>query len=155
MGLLVSLPPAVAADESSIVPTVEEILSDYHEKAFEAEMQSEAGAYSARSHGGSAKSLEQETVDILTDAGYEAYNVTADNFATMERNLNTDFDSMGMNPNGNYIIVISGDDAYAAVNPNTRSGSAPGYESGSGNEGASQFEYTYNGQVVMTHLEDF
>ena len=71
-------------------PTIEEILNDYHSKAFEAQTaQEEAGTYS-RSASGTGKTLEQETVEELTAAGYEAYNVTGDNFDSLEDSLQTD-----------------------------------------------------------------
>lgn len=71
-------------------PTIEEILNDYHSKAFEAQTaQEEAGTYS-RSASGTVKTLEQETVEQLTAAGYEAYNVTGDNFDSLEDSLQTD-----------------------------------------------------------------
>lgn len=68
--MLVPFSPAVAADEMSAKPTVEEILSEYHQKAFEQEMQGDTDTASAWSRrGGSTKTLEQETVDTLNNAG--------------------------------------------------------------------------------------
>lgn len=69
--------PMVKA-ESTNSPTVEEILNDYHIKSFEAkiaEQSSETAAYSTRSTG-TERTLEQDTVDTLTSAGYEAYSET-------------------------------------------------------------------------------
>ena len=107
--LLASLSPAVAADEMSAQPTVEEILNEYHQKAFDAKMQGDTGNASAWSLRG-GQTLEEETVDALTEAGYEAYNVTADNYESLQTELKTDFSDMGLDPNGSYIIVISGED---------------------------------------------
>ena len=42
------------------------------------------------------------TVETLNEAGYEAYNVTADNYDTLEDQLQTDFAEMGLDPNGSY-----------------------------------------------------
>ena len=114
--MLASLFPAVAADTMSATPTVEEILSEYHRKAFEAQIQGDtesASTWSRRS--GKAKTLEQETVDILADAGYEAYNVTADNYEALEEELHTDFADMGLVPEGSYIIVINGEDPAESI----------------------------------------
>lgn len=111
LAMLVSLAPAVVADDTVPRRTVEEILNEYHEKAFEAEIAGETSAatYSPRS-GSPEKTLEQETVDTLNAAGYEAYNVTAENYEAIETQLQTSFDDMGLDPNGSYIIAISGED---------------------------------------------
>ena len=118
--MLVPLSSAVAADEMSATPTVEEILNEYHRKAFEAQIQGDtetASTWSRRS--GNTKTLEQETVDTLTEAGYEAYNVTADNYETLQAELKTDFATMGLDPEGSYIMVISGEEAEETAPENS------------------------------------
>ena len=147
--LLASLSPAVAADEMSAPPTVEEILNEYHQKAFEAKMQGDTGNASAWSLRG-GQPLEEETVDALTEAGYEAYNVTADNYESLQTELKTDFSDMGLDPNGSYIIVISGEDP---TEPASTGGAStynlnplPG-EDQAPDGGPSGFNYTYNGQT--------
>ena len=107
--MLTSLSPAVTADEMSAKPTVEEILSEYHRNAFESRANGDTETSSTWSHRNvNAKTLEQETVDTLNNAGYEAYIVTTDNYETLEAELKTDFNAMGLDPNGEYIVVISG-----------------------------------------------
>ena len=99
--MLVTLSPAVAADDSSATPTVEEILNSYHVKAFEAKIAEErdgASTYSRRS--GTEKTPEEEAVDELTAAGYEAYNVTPENYYSLEEALHTDFSTLGLDPRG-------------------------------------------------------
>ena len=119
--MLASLSPAVAADEMSAQPTVEEILSEYHQRAFEAQTRGETDAASTWSRrGGSEKTLEQETVDTLTNAGYEAYHVTADNYETLEDELKTDFGAMSLDPEGSYIVVIHGEDPGKTASTNSR-----------------------------------
>lgn len=146
--MLASLFPAVAADSMSATPTVEEILSEYHRKAFEAQIQGDtvaASTWSRRS--GNAKTLEQETVDTLTEAGYEAYNVTADNYETLGEELHTDFADMGLVPEGSYIIVIDGENPTES----TSSGGASTYNISPNPEiigppdGGSPYDYVYNG----------
>lgn len=66
---------ASAVEEVTAPPTIEEILNSYHNKAFEAQAAAENGSLSTYARGGSSQTLEQETVDALTDAGYEAYAV--------------------------------------------------------------------------------
>lgn len=113
--MLVPFSSVVAADNSSVQPTIDEILNSYHEKAFAASMQEgEASTYARRS--GSEKTLEQETVDELTAAGYEAYNVTAENYEELEESLKMDFTEMELDPDSSYIMVISGEESNSAGN---------------------------------------
>lgn len=143
----------------SATPTVEEILNEYHRKAFEAQAQGKtdtASTWSRRS--GTAKTLEQETVDTLTAAGYEAYNVTADNYNALEAELQTDFAGMGLDPDGSYIVVISGEDpAQSAptggvspcdVSPLPEEDEAP-------EGGSAYFNYTYNGTTYCMRYVTF
>lgn len=55
-------------------------------------------------------------MEELTAAGYEAYNVTGENYSALEEALRTDFGDMGLDPNGSYIIVISGEDPVGTNN---------------------------------------
>ena len=158
--MLASLSPAVAADEMSATPTVEEILNEYHRKAFEAQTRGETDAASTWSRrGGSTKTLEQETVDALTAAGYEAYNVTADNYETLEAELKTDFASMGLDPAGSYIVVVSSEET-SSTNGARGGGSNIDQSTGDLLDGGSHFEHTHNGTtykmryVTVTAAED-
>ena len=144
IAMLVPLSSAVAADATSAPPTVEEILSEYHRKAFEAQTQTETNTASTWSRRGTEKTLEQETVDTLTEAGYEAYNVTADNYDTLEAELQTDFAGMGLNPEGSYIIVVHGEE-QSGTNSNARNSDVPSYDQELEGGSNSLFEYTYNG----------
>lgn len=108
--MLVSISPVVAAEDvpAEPRPTVDEILNEYHQKSFEAALSAQtdtARTYTNRSGEGS-QTLEQETVNALTSAGYEAYNVTADNFDSLQTSLATNFEKMGMTKEGSYFIVI-------------------------------------------------
>lgn len=142
LAMLVSIAPAVVADDTVPRPTVEEILSEYHQKAFEAEAAGETATASTYSRSGSSgKTLEQETVDTLNAAGYEAYNVTAENFEALEAQLQTDFADMGLDPNGSYIIAISGEEPEDS----TASGISPRAMVPYPIEGGGGFSYTYNG----------
>ena len=143
--MLVSASPAVAAEDTSVKPTIEEILNDYHQKAFDAQSAEDAGHATTYSNRSGGKTLEQETVDTLNAAGYEAYNVTASNYYALEAELNTDFASIGLNPNSSYVIVISGEDSDNSNNTwaygdNLITPTPDPTE-------AAYFEYTYNGTV--------
>lgn len=144
--MLVPLSPAVAADENVSQPTIEEILNGYHEKAFAAHITEENGGASTYSRSaGSEKTLEEETVDELTAAGYEAYHVTGDNYEELEASLKTDFASMGLNPEGSYIVVISGEDnSEHAPSSNARVVDPPNYDYVDEGVGHPTFSYTYN-----------
>ena len=148
--MLVSISPAVAAEDAPDVPkpTIEEILNEYHRKSFEnlAATETDAASYSNRS-GGTSKTLEQETVDILTAAGYTAYNVTADNYEALETSLATDLEKMGLSRDGSYIVVISAEHPSSSPSPNSRAGNVPLPDhigDGNGGSGTPSFRHTYN-----------
>lgn len=146
LAMLVPFTPAVAADDTAPRPTVEEILSEYHQKAFEAEAAEQTGGAAAysRGAGSSEKTLEKETVDTLVAAGYEAYNVTSENYEALEAQLQTDFADMGLDPDGSYIIAISGEEDSAANHariPGLDIGNVQAPDGG----GPTMFEYIYNG----------
>lgn len=115
-------------NEPTETRTVEDILSEYHEKCFAERIAQETDTpmiYS-RQATNNGKSFEEETVEELTAAGYEAYNVTGSNYDALEEALNTDFADMGLNRDGSYIIVISGEDTpNGSTNPNSRGGEGP------------------------------
>lgn len=146
--MLATFSPAVAADEMSAKPTVEEIIIEYHQTAFADETGSDASSNSTWSNRSrNVSTLEQETVDTLTDVGYTAYHMSPDNYEVLEAELKTDFSNLGIDPNGEYIIVISGADQSAFDSPNSYStfGSEPGQEEAPDGGGSTFFEYVYNG----------
>ena len=127
---------------------MEEILSEYHQKAFEAEAAQQTGGVAAysRGAGSSEKTLEEETVDTLNAAGYEAYNVTSENYEALEAQLQTDFADMGLDSDSSYIIVISGEEdstSKHARGPNPNIGNVEAPDGG----GDTLFEHTYNGET--------
>ena len=162
LAMLVPVSSVVAADEPSAQPTVEEILNQYHQKAFAAKNADQTGASTyARGASGSEKTLEQETVDQLTEAGYEAYNVTNANYETLEESLQTDFAELGMDPSGSYIVVLSGEDGAAAANSSRASDLflPPHTENDGGSGGGDTFLYVKDGvsytmrYVTITSLD--
>lgn len=145
--MLVSISPAVAAEDAPAKPTVEEILNEYHQKSFETQNAQERSTASAnsRSTSGSSQTPEQEAIEQLHEAGYEAYNVTAENYNALESTLMCDFEDLGLDPNGSYIVVIHGEDENNNEgNPNSRTIDDPTqdiFDQGGG--GSSYFTYTY------------
>lgn len=142
------IPAASATPDSQPVKSVEEILNEYHAKSFEAQASKDSpAAANSRSSTGNAPTLEQETVDQLNAAGYEAYNVTSANYNSLQAQLKTDFSDIGLSPNGSYIIVISGEDES---NANSRAGGNFDqiiWGDGGGNDQESSFTHTYNGKT--------
>ena len=150
MLLCMGVPALAAANDTG--PTedrsIDDILNEYHEKSFALETAESGTGPAARSNrsGSSGKSPEEETVDELTAAGYEAYHVTSSNYGELETSLNTDFADMGLDPEGSYIIVLTGENHSDQNNPNSRSGIPPeeniGDDSGGG---GGSFVYYYGG----------
>lgn len=150
IGCMMMLMASAAMAEVTPAPSIEDILNDYHEKAFAAQSTGDndgATTYS-RSAGASQKTLEQETVEELTAAGYEAYNVTAENYDALETSLQTDFEELGLDDDGSYIVVISGDESdnasstYAIGDNLITPTPDPGV-----NEGGTVFTHTYGGKT--------
>lgn len=140
---------AVEADHT---PSVEEILNQYHEKVFEEITASEidVAVMNTWQASTSTQTLEQETVNELVQAGYEAYNITSSNYSEMEDALQTDLASMGIDPDGSYIVVVSGEDFGGCENAGVESrtsGVQPTATAGS------SFEYIYGGKTyTMRYL---
>ena len=128
--------------------TMEEILNEYHQKAAEAQLSAEKNTGASSRSAASGKTLEQETVDTLTAAGYEAYNVTGDNYDDLEETLKTDFGSLGLDPEGSYVIVISGDEEDTQTNSNSRGRPFIEEVAGPGDDtGGAWPTHTYNGKT--------
>lgn len=119
------------------VRNIEEILSSYHANALIAQTSSNSDIATASAQG--ALTLEQEAVNELVASGYEAYNVTASNYNNMEAVLQTDLSSMGIVPEGSFVVVVSGDDAATSNNP---SQGASTYATA-----GSSFTYDYDGKT--------
>lgn len=98
-------------------------------------------AENTRQAANGTQTLEQETVNELVQAGYEAYNITSSNYSEIEDALQTDLASMGIDPDGSYIVVVSGENFGGCENAGVESkasGVQPTATSGS------SFEYTYD-----------
>ncbi len=74
--------------------------------------------------------IQQETVSALREAGFEAYDVNSQSFSNIEATLKTDLKDAGLNPAGQYIIIIEGEEIQRSTNPVETSAS---------------FTHTYNG----------
>lgn len=144
--LLAPMSSALAIEQEAPTPTIEEILNSYHEKS----MESYATGISLCSTG---STLEEETVDILNNAGYEAYHVTSDNYDSLEEKLQTDFASMGLSKDSSYILALG------VQEPNTSTYGFPSNTEEDIIDGVgpsfptSFFYYTYNGtQYKMRYI---
>lgn len=136
---------ASAAATEEPTPTIEEILNEYHAKAFEARAAAENGGASTYARGGNSQTLEQEAVEALTEAGYEAYNVTGDNYDSVEETLNTDLASLGLDPNSSYVVVVSYEDPSAHSSPNARVIHPPLYDDFDDDNSGAGDSIVYNG----------
>lgn len=152
--MFVAVCPNVLADDTDYTPSVEEILSQYHEKAFENKVAADTGTatVNARQADTNVQTLEQETVNTLTQAGYEAYNVTSSNYNELEDTLQTDLASMGIDPDGSYIVVVSGENSDMSENVSTYSGGTGAQPVVTSTAGSS-FTYTLDGKTyTMRYL---
>ncbi len=134
LALLVFAPSAVSAasaKQSTQEKSIESILYDFHTKSQLAQ-NSKNTTYSITENNGDK--IRQETVETLQDAGYEAYNVTKDNFEQVEEILATDLHAIGLDENSSYIIVLSGEHPDGVSTRDAYDGT-PG----------SAFTYKYNG----------
>ena len=141
--MLVPLTPAVAADNTVPKPTVDEILNEYHQKAFEIDIANASASQNSVRSVQTKDALIQETVNTLNAAGYAAYHVTSDNYSTLETQMRTDFTDMGLDPNGSYIIVISGEDTDNVSARSSRDLILPAPDPGDDED--QTFIYTYEG----------
>lgn len=123
---------AATPRQDTLTPSIESILSDFHEKCQLAGINSSTEGNSRSAS--SSDQLIQETVDTLVNAGYEAYNVNKDTFDEVEEVLSTDLNAIGLSEDYSYIVVLSGE---TPSNGSTRDayGGTPG----------NSFSYTYNG----------
>ncbi len=76
--------------------------------------------------------IKADTLQQLEDAGYDAYDVTSENYTSVQTELKTDFGKMGLDPENSYIVVISGE--------NNNPGLSRAYD-------MTPFEFTYNGHT--------
>ena len=129
--------------EPDVSRTVDDILAEYHEKAFTAENnQTDTPNGNNRKSVQNTSNLEEETVTALTEAGYEAYYVTSANYEKLQEDLQTDLSTLGLDVNGSYIIVISGEqDDTSGTSGNARLGSLPEYDII--DDGGNSFTYYY------------
>lgn len=157
---------AESTSQKTETRAIEEILEEYHLKAMNTQFGAEKNGETSRS-ASSGKTLEQETVEELTTAGYEAYNVTGNNYKDLEKTLKTDLSSLGIHSNGSYIVVVSGencgDDGREENKTNSRLGGNVIEQvggTGDGTGGSSVVMHTYNGKtytmryVTVTATDD-
>lgn len=130
--------------------TMESILSDFHAQSFSAD-------------GQDSNTIKQKTINQLTEAGYSAYDLNPATLSSLENSLNTDFSAMGLDPEGSYLIIVSGEDQPSAeISPITPPGGTDICGFGDGDAlppihqydpdqppGGDTFSYTYNGTTYL------
>ena len=95
-------------EEVSTTSTVEDILNEYQAKVMADALSTESSARSYSSGGNNT--YKQEAIAQLKSAGYEAYDVNPSTYSALEQTLQTDFDAINLDPDGSYLIVISGEE---------------------------------------------
>ncbi len=106
---------------------MEEILDNYHDAVNAQEFQ-----LSTASVDEDKVSVQDETVALLNDEGFEAYSVNSNTFESVQSALDTDLTELGLDPAYSYIIIV---DANGEGSGNAQTRSSAG----------SSFNYTYNG----------
>ena len=96
------------ANSNANPKSVDDILSDYHERLLMSQINADSTAHSRSVD--SPDQIKAQTMKELSDAGYEAYDVNATTFTQVEAALMTDLESMGLDSNGSYIIVVCGNE---------------------------------------------
>lgn len=154
ISMLLLITSVTALADEPRIPTIDEILYDYHSDAFNQRTLDADCSRSTLSHRSSnnEKTLEQETVDILNYYGYEAYNLTASNYDHLQSTLQTDLSVFGLNPNGSYVVTISGEEPSPTENPNARVVLPPSDDYFDG-DSSSSFGYIHNGvHYIMRYV---
>jgi hypothetical protein len=101
--------PKVFAESSncSATETLDEIMDDYYHQL--SEVRNDGATDSTRAAGVQVHDVISSTMSRLSASGYNAYSVEPDTFTNVEKELNTDFEEIGMDPNCSYIVVLGVD----------------------------------------------
>lgn len=126
-----SLGNAVSAHGIESENSKERILREYQEQTLELKTNKDTRNNMQENENKTFLEIQKNAVAQLIAAGYEAYSVTSDSFATVESRLQTDLNDMGLNPNSAYIVVIEGENLSSSNSRSTAGGS---------------FNYTYSGK---------
>lgn len=106
--------PAFASEDTSLcelpAESVQEILSDFSIKHLKLAMSQSNAPSTFQSSGISENlaSIRHETINRLSDLGYNAYEVTSNTYDNVEKALNTDLSSLGLQRDASYIVVVGG-----------------------------------------------
>lgn len=138
---LLSIPTALANDNTA-QSSVEDILNEYHQKILD--IQCDEYAYSPASIESSSDVIKQDTINKLNTAGFQAYDVNPSTYTVIENELNTDFDTIGLDSCDSYIVVVSGENT-----PTKPASAVPDDDL----IGTNKFSYTSNGTTyTMRYL---
>lgn len=140
--MVMSLNPVAYSAKPTANKSVEEILNAYHSKISSISNDvTNRSTYSLNAVR-DKNQIKQETMEELAIAGYEAYDVNPETYESVSDALQTDLSALGIDSEGSYIVVVSGE-------PTDNSGVAPAAvtppPSSDGDPNA--FSYTYGGEV--------
>lgn len=102
--------------------SVDSILSDFHSEVLDVVLDQP----NSRAASDNLNTIRSETVQKLLKLGFEAYEVTRNNFDEMQESLNTDFAMLGLSKDCSYILVV-GDDTGTASMARSKIGSTYNY----------------------------
>lgn len=117
--------------------SVEEILNEYCAKLELYSLKSNINTFSKTTE--TKEIIKQQTIEKLTEAGYEAYDVNSNTFDEVEEQLSTDLEDINLNRNYSYIIVLEGESKSSNldermfnnnVSPTSSTGTSFSYTSG-------------------------
>ncbi|MEG0906959.1 MAG: hypothetical protein RSA85_05445 [Cellulosilyticaceae bacterium] len=86
---------------------LEDILSSYHRQM--QNITSDKSLVTLSAVESSRREIQEETVNMLNEVGYEAYDVNPETFDELQIVLSTDFNALGFDSSSSYIIVIEGE----------------------------------------------
>ena len=140
--MLATLIPATVSAEPIEYKSVEEILDNYHSRITAINQNDTNNSTYSLNAIREKNQIKQETMDELASQGYSAYDVNASTYDSVENALQTDLSVLGIDPEGSYIVVISGEPADNNGVAPTAVTPPPGID-----DDPNSFSYTYEGEV--------
>lgn len=99
---------AKATEEKEEILSVDEILDKYQDASMQHKQENILRSDVAKTTNQSQ--LKQQTINELKSYGYSAYDVNPETYASVEKELRTDFSTIDLDPSGSYLVVVSGED---------------------------------------------
>lgn len=111
------------AERVGEMTVMDEILAEHQEAIWDLTVNSTGLATAKAMKSTSISEIQENTVQALQDAGYEAYDVNPQSFEDMEDTLQTDLEDAGLSSDGSYVIIIGGEEDPTVISPQAVSSS--------------------------------